>query len=234
LGGPRARWKRGPKAGRQRVQVQVGNARTMPIFTARATALAGGAASLVLRSGDGQTGTVGTLLPRTIVVLVVDRLGNPVPDARMALLPKSGSVPDSAMRSDSMGQTKVRWTLGRSSGPQRMILRVEGVSATLELTARARNGRPTKLEFLPLRPATASARSAARSLIVQLTDDYGNPIAERTVRFRSASSTVTPTRAVTDAQGQARVRWTPARKATKASPVAEVRGIEARATLTLP
>jgi hypothetical protein len=234
LGEARARWKLGPKAGRQRVQVQVGNARTMPIFTARATGRAGGAASLVLRSGDGQTGTVGTLLPRAIVVLAVDRLGNPVPDARMTLLPKSGSVPDSAMLTDSMGQARVRWTLGRSSGPQRMIVRVEGASGTVDLTARAHSGRPSKLEFLPLRPAAASARSAARPLTVQLTDDYGNPVAERTVRFRSTSGTVSPNHAVTDAEGQARVRWTPARKATKASLAAELPGTEARATLTLP
>jgi hypothetical protein len=234
LGEARARWKLGPKAGRQRVQVQVGNARTMPIFTARATARAGAAASIVLRSGGGQIGTVGTLLSRPIVVLAVDRLGNPVPDARMALLPKSGSVPDSAMRTDSMGQAKVRWTLGRSSGLQRMIVRAEGASGTLELTARADSGRPSKLEFLPPRPVAASARSAARSLTTQLTDDYGNPVADRTVRFRSTSGTVNPSRAETDAQGQARVRWTPARKATKASLAAEVAGSEARATLTLP
>jgi Big-like domain-containing protein len=234
LGEARARWKLGPKAGRQRVQVQVGNARTMPIFTARATALAGSSASLVQRSGDAQTGTVGTLLPRPIVVLAVDRLGNPVPDARLSLLPRSGSASDSAIRTDSIGQAKVRWTLGRSTGPQRMTLRAEGVPVTLELTARARSGRPTKLEFLPPRPAAALSRSAAKSVTVQLADDYGNPIAEQTVRFHSTSGTVSPARAVTDAQGEARVRWTPARKATKASLVAEVPGTEARATLTLP
>ncbi len=235
LGEARARWKLGPKAGRQRVQVQVGNARTMPIFTARTSALAGAPASIVLRSGEAQTGTVGMVLPRPIVVRALDRLGNPVPDTRLALLPKSGSVPDSAIRTDSSGQANVRWTLGRSMGPQRMTVRVEGTSTTLELTARARSGKPTKLDFLPLHAAAASARSgAAKALTVQLADDYGNPVAERTVRFRSASGTVSPARAVTDAQGQARVRWTPARKAVKASLVAEVPGTEARATLTLP
>jgi hypothetical protein len=234
LGEARARWKLGPKAGRQRVQVQVGNARTMPIFTARATALPGAAASIVMRSGDAQAGTAGTVLPRVIAVQAVDRLGNPVLDARLALLPRAGSVPDSAIRTDSMGQAKVRWTLGRSAGPQRMTVRVEGVSAPLELTARAGSGKPTKLDFLPPRTAGASAKSAARALTVQLADDYGNPIAERTVRFRSASGTVSPARATTDAQGQARVRWTPARKAVKASLVAEVPGTEARASLTLP
>jgi len=187
-----------------------------------------------MRSGDAQTGAVGTVLPHVIVVQAVDRLGNPVPDARLALLPKTGSVPDSAIRTDSMGQAKVRWTLGHATGPQRMIVRAEGVPGTLELSARARSGKPTKLEFLPLRTAGASGKSAAKSLTVQLADDYGNPIADRTVRFRSASGAVSPGGATTDAQGQARVRWTPARKAVKASLVAEVPGTEAQASLTLP
>jgi hypothetical protein len=234
LGEARARWKLGPRAGRQRVQVQVGNARLMPIFTARATALAGAPASIALRSGEAQTGTVGMVLPRPIVVRALDRLGNPVSDVPLALLPKTGSVPDSAIRTDSTGQATVRWTLGRSLGQQRLTVRAEGASTTLEVGARARSGKPTKLEFLPLRAAGASSRSSARSLTVQLADDYGNPVAERTVRFRSASGSVSPPSAVTDAEGQARVRWTPARKAVKPSLLAEVPGTEARTTLTLP
>jgi len=247
LGEARARWKLGPKAGRQRAQVQVGNARTMPIFSARATALPGAPASLVLRSGEAQSGTVTMALPKPIVLRTLDRLANPVPDVRLTLLPKTGSVPDSAIRTDSTGQASVRWTLGRSAGPQRMTVRVEGGSGTLELTARARSAKPAKLEFLPLR-APGSVRSSSKSpaavpchlspvtchLLVQLTDDYGNPVAERTVRFRSASGSVSPARAVTDPEGQALVRWTPARKAAKASLVGEVPGTEARATLTLP
>jgi hypothetical protein len=234
LGEARARWKLGPKAGRQRVQVQVGNARTMPIFTARAVALAGAPASVVMRSGDGQTGAVGMVLPRPLTVLALDRLGNPVPDARLTLLPKAGSVPDSAIRTDSVGQAKVRWTLGHVAGLQRIMLRAEGVSAALELTARSRSGKPAKLEFLSPRPTAGSARTSAKSLVVQLADDYGNPIAEQAVRFHSAAGTVSPARAATDAQGQARVRWTPPRKAVKPTLVAEVPGSEARAIFTLP
>jgi hypothetical protein len=248
LGEARARWKFGPKTGRQRVQVQLGNARTIPVFTARAAALAGAPASLVVRSGEAQTGTVGMVLPKPLVVRVLDRLGNPVPDVRLALLPKTGSTADSAMRTDSTGQASVRWTLGRAAGLQRMTMRVAGASVALELSARARSGKPSKLEFLPLRGADVSARAGSKSLaavpchlspvtchvLVQLSDEYGNPVAERTVRFRSASGSVKPASAVTDPEGQAQVQWTPARKAVKPSLVAEVAGTGARATFTLP
>jgi hypothetical protein len=258
LGEARARWKLGPKTGRQRILVQVGNARTMPVFTARASALAGAPASLIVRSGEAQSATVGVVLPKPIVVRVLDRAGNPVPDVRLALLPKTGSVADSAMRTDSTGQVSVRWTLGRAAGLQRMTMRVEG-APVLELSARARSGKPSNLEFLTLAAAAGSGRAGSKSqtaapchlspatshlspvtchVLVQLTDDYGNPVAERTVRFWSASGSVKPANAVTDPEGQAQVRWTPARaparKPFKPSLIAEVAGTETRATLTLP
>lgn len=234
LGEARARWKLGPKAGRQRIQVQVGNARTMPIFTARGAGQPGPVASIGVRAGDGQVGTSGALLPKPVVVLAVDHLGNPAPDARLALLPKSGSVPDSAVRTDSTGQARLRWTLGRAAGPQRMAIRLEGAPSSLDLTARARSRDAAKLEFLPFHAALGSGRSLQKSLLVAVTDEFGNPVAGRTVRFKSASGTVTPARAVTDAHGQAPVRWTPARASGKRTLIAEVPGTEAKATLTLP
>ncbi|MGH7498767.1 MAG: hypothetical protein ACREL3_07945 [Gemmatimonadales bacterium] len=234
LGETRARWKLGPKAGRQRIQVQIGNARTMPTLTGRGTGQPGSAASIRVRAGDDQVGTVGALLSRAVVVAAVDRLGNPVPDARLAVVPRNGSVPDSSMRTDSTGQAKLRWTLGRAAGQQRMGVRLESASSGLDLTARARSRNAAKLEFLPFHAALGSGHSLEKSLLVAVTDEFGNSVAERTVRFRSASGSVSPARAVTDAQGQARVRWAPARGSGKRSLIAEVPGTEAKATLTLP
>ena len=234
LGEARARWKLGPKAGRQRIQVAIGNARTMPIFMAGGTGQPGPAASIRVRAGDGQVGMAGALLPKPVVVLAVDRLGNPVPDARLAVVPKSGSVPDSAVRTDSTGQARFRWTLGRAAGQQRMAVGLEGARSGLDLTARARSRDAARLEFLPFHASLGSGRSLQKSLLVAVTDEFGNPVAGRTVRFRSASGSVAPARAVTDAQGQARVRWTPARPSGKRTLIAEVPGTEARAVFTPP
>ncbi len=157
LGEARARWKLGPRAGRQRLQVQVGNARTMPIFNVRAAGQPGPAASIVVRAGDAQVGTAGALLPRAVVVSAVDRLGNPVPEARVAVLPRSGGVPDSALKTDSTGQARFRWTLGRTAGQQRLAVRLDGARSGLDLTARARSGGPAKLD------SSRSARCSARA-----------------------------------------------------------------------
>ncbi len=228
LGEARARWTLGPRAGRQRIQVQIGNARTMPLFTARATGESGPAASISVRAGDGQAGTVGGALGKPVVVRVSDRLGNPVSGAWVSILPKTGTVFDSTARTDSAGQLRVRWTLGSTAGVQHMILRLGGAAADLGLTARARAQGAAKLAFL------SSHTVGTGMLAIGVTDTYGNPVSGQKVRFRASGGAVTAANLVTDAKGQAQTRWTPAKKAKKRSVTAEVPGTEVRATLTLP
>jgi hypothetical protein len=225
LGEARAKWTLGSRAGRQRVQVQVGNPRTMPVSTAWAAVQPGAAGSLSVRSGDAQSGLVGEGLLRPVVVRVVDRLGNAVSDARLSILPKSGSVADSTARSDSTGQVRVRWTLGQSAGVQHLEVRLDGRALPLDLTARAVASSAAKLVFLP---------SHSGPLAIEVTDRYGNPVAGQKVRFRASGGTVVPSSTLTDARGQVQARWMPAKKSVKRSVTAEATGTEVRATLTLP
>ena len=127
LGEARATWRLGSKAGRQRVRVQVGNARTMPAFTAVATANAGAAASVAVKSGDRQLGTVGTPLKLPIVLRTVDRHGNAVPGAVVRLEPAAGRLADSSVTTDSTGQARILWTL---AGPRAFSAWRSGSPAT--------------------------------------------------------------------------------------------------------
>jgi len=224
-GEARARWTLGPRAGAQRVQVQVGNARTMPLFTARGTANAGAAGSVRVREGNAQTGKAGEALAKRIVLTAVDRQGNPVPDAALVLLPKAGVVSDSSVKADSTGQARIRWTLGRTAGQQHLVVRVEGIATGVDVTARAKSGPAAAVQLVP---------SASRSVTVQVTDRYDNPVAGQAVRLTGANATVSPARVVTDAKGRAQARWTPGSKKGKRTVTAEVAGTAAKATLTLP
>jgi hypothetical protein len=233
-GEARARWTLGPRAGTQRVQAQVGNPRTMPVFTARGTAEPGAAASVSIREGDAQSGKVGEALAKRVVVLAVDRQGNPVPDAPLVLLPKAGAVADSSVKADSTGQVRIRWTLGRAAGPQHLAVRVEGTASGVEVTARARSGPAVAVEFLPPAPSASPAKSAPRSVAIQVKDQYDNPVAGQAVRFTGSNATVSPARVVTDAKGRAQARWAPASKKGKRAITADLPGTATRATLTLP
>jgi hypothetical protein len=72
-----------------------------------------------------------------------------------------------------------------------------------------------------------------QSLDVDLTDGYGNPVADQPVVFATKSGSVNPARVMTDAHGRAHTRWPPASKEGRRTLVAAVKGSEARATFLL-
>jgi hypothetical protein len=233
LGEARATWKLGSKAGRQRARVQVGNARTMPVFAAVAAANPGPAVSVALKSGDRQLGSVGTLLKLPIVLRTVDRQGNAVPGAVVRLEPAAGRLADSSVITDSTGHTKVLWTLGRPAGLQRMAIRLAGDSAETEVTALARPGKPAKLAFVSPPQSAKPGRPLPKPLIVLVTDAYGNPLGGQTVVFKPTSGSVTPARGLTDAEGRTQVRWTLGPKSKQPELASTVAGSEVTRTLVL-
>jgi hypothetical protein len=233
LGEARATWRLGSKAGRQRARVQVGNARTLPPLTAVAAASAGEAASVVLKSGDRQLGAVGTALKLPIVLRTVDRYGNAVPGEVVRLEPAAGRLADSSVTTDSAGQTKVLWTLGRPAGLQRMVVRLAGDTVETEVTALARPGKPAKLAFVSPPETARPGRPLPKPLVVQVTDAYGNPLGGQTVVFKPSSGSVTPARGLTDADGRATVRWTPGPKSKKPELAGAVAGSDVTRTLVL-
>ncbi|HEV2086502.1 MAG TPA: Ig-like domain-containing protein [Gemmatimonadales bacterium] len=231
LGEARARWTLGPESGSQRAYVQVGNARAMPRFMVEASALAGAPAGLALVNGKKSEGLVGAVLKPLPELRVVDRAGNPVPGVALTILPSSGTVTDSTPATDSTGRVRVAWTLGRNAGLQRMTARVEGVPRPVEISARARAAGPANLTFVAPKPGTANR--AIQSLDVDLTDAYGNPVADQPVVFSTKVGNVSPGRVMTDAHGRAHTRWTPGTKVGQRTLLAAVKGTDARASFVL-
>jgi Big-like domain-containing protein len=233
LGEARATWKLGSKAGRQRARLQVGNVRTMPAFTVVATANAGAGAAVLVKSGDRQLGSVGMPLKLPIVLRSVDRHGNPVPGALVRLEPAAGRLADSSVITDSTGQAKVLWTLGRPAGLQRLAIRLAGESATTEATALARAGKPAKLTFVGAPETAKAGRPLPKPLVVEVTDGYGNPLGGQTIVFKPSSGTVTPARGLTDTDGRARVRWSLGPKSSKPELAGSVAGSDVTRTLVV-
>ena len=233
LGEARAVWRLGPRAGRQRARVQAGNARTLPPLVVTAVARPGEAVGLEVRSGAGQTGTVGSALGKAIVVRAVDRRGNGVAGAKVSRAGGPGAAFDGEVATDSAGQVRLRWTLGREPGTQRLTLRLADDTASAAVTAQAAPGAPAALAFVSP-PATRSAKALAAPLVVEVTDRFGNPLPGRTLSFRASSGKVSPARASTDGRGRAQVRWTLGPKPVRVSLVAVVSGSKLSETLSLP
>jgi len=209
LGVASARWTLARKTGTQRLRAQVGggSAGIQPV-TISATALAGAATAMVVVSGDGQRGTAGALLPRAIVVRVVDETGSGVVDAALSLAASGGTLSDTALVTDSTGTARTRWTMGHSASDYTLAIHHEGIKKLLKVAARAGPAAAANLAFDDM-PGEKRSRDPAKGkkLFALVTDVYGNPVPEAKVTFSVKSGTVTPTRAVSDAKGRAAVTW---------------------------
>jgi hypothetical protein len=231
LGQAVTRWILGPKAGRQRLRVQVGNPRTLPPVSITALARSGPPMSLALVSGRGQRASVGQRLGSPVVVAVRDAGGNAVPGVELVARPEHGSVADSTFVSDAEGRAAIQWSLGRATGLHRLEIRAAGVDSPATVTARAVPGAPSNVSFRNP-PARATAGSAAR-LSATVTDGYGNPVGDAMVVFTASAGTLSAARVISDSAGVAATRWTPGPTAGSQTLSATLRGTSIKTTHTV-
>jgi probable HAF family extracellular repeat protein len=144
----RAAWTLGTTAGLQRVDARVTGS-TVPSLAVVATATAASAVTLEKTGGDAQADTVLATLPRPLVVKATDLNGNPVAGALVAwtLGSDAGTVSPSITRTDSAGEARSVWTLGRRVGVQEAA--VSSAGRTLRFTATATLGRIASLQLTP-------------------------------------------------------------------------------------
>jgi Bacterial Ig-like domain (group 1) len=232
LGEAHARWTFGPRAGSQRLRVQAGNPRTLPPVVLTATARPTAPAEMVVVSGQGQAGTVGTRLGKAVVIGIRDAHGNGVGGVPLTVRTLNGTVTDTAPVTDSTGHVALRWDLGPRVGAQALEVVVAGMDTTARATARARPGAAANVVFQDP-PARAAAGGRVR-LAVLVTDAYGNPVPNTVVVFSVRAGTLTASRVATDTAGRALTRWTPGAAPREQSITATIRGTTIKATHALP
>jgi hypothetical protein len=160
--------------------------------------------------------------------VATDRFGNPVSGLLVRARPGEGSVSDSVLSTDSTGAARLGWTLGRHAGAQRLELRAAGVDSTAVLTARAVALGAANVAFQSAPAAAAPGRAFPITALV--TDPYGNPVPDAPVTFTAAAGKLSVVRVMTDDQGRAGTRWTPAATPVEQVVTAMVRGTSVRAT----
>ena len=232
LGEAHARWMLGPRTGRQQLRVLFGSGRSVPPLIVTATATAGPVAAAKIASGDAQRGAAGVELPMPAVLLVLDQAGNPVPGARLTVKAETGRVLEGELTTDSAGLARVHWTLARLPGPQKLLVRVAGITSPLTLAAVAVPGPAANLAFVAP-PAAGAAGGSARA-VVEITDQLGNAVPDVPVAFTVKSGAVTPARGVTDKKGRFATTWTLGRLPGDQTLTARVPGADVRARLTIP
>jgi hypothetical protein len=228
LGQATARWTLGPKTGRQRLRIQVGNPRSLPPLIVATGALPAPPAALAVAAGAGQRGTVGRPLGNPVVVIVRDARGNAVPGVAVIARAAEGSVADSAVMTDARGRAAIQWSLGRAVGRHRLELRASGVDTVVTVTALARAGAAANVNFR--NPPERGTPGTPVRLAALVSDAYGNPVADALVVFAAAAGTLSASRVMSDTAGAAATRWTPASTPEEQTLTATLRGTTIKTT----
>ena len=101
------------------------------------TAIAGPATAAAIAFTALNTGTPGKMLPKPVLVVVRDRMGNVVPGATVRFVVATGKVAPFQAVTDSMGIAGTSWTLGPKSGKQTLtaLIKAPAVRASHTVTA---------------------------------------------------------------------------------------------------
>ncbi len=203
------RWTLGDSPGLQRLTAGVAGLDSVLILEAEAEpsaantritpvedSLRGLAGGPALAAGIRVTDSAGRMLPG-------------VPVAWSAL--DGGKVESRAGRTDSLGESRVEWSLGTKSGTQRLRA-VVGTGRSVPprvLTAVAQPRDPARLELVGTAKREAVAgRMLAQPIVVRVTDSLNNPVPDVRLAIAPESGAVAESTTVTDAGGRANVRWT--------------------------
>jgi hypothetical protein len=164
-----------------------------PSVTFSSTAVAGSADELVRVSGDNQTGSPGVELPAPLVVRLVDRNGNGVPERAVSWLvgEGGGDVDSPNTMTGANGETSSRWTLG-SAETNTLNAVVSGVGV-VTFTARALGGgggggggsaQPTTLAFQVQPSDVREDRDIDPAVEVVVLDAQGNRFTSRDIEVK--------------------------------------------------
>lgn len=118
----------GPTAGQQQTLASAEGLSGSPVvFTHNATA--GGGARIVIVSGNGQSAQVGTALPESLVVQVLDSAGNAVPGAPLnwIIATGGGSVTPTTGTTHPAGNASARWSVGPDTGQNTLNAVASGI-----------------------------------------------------------------------------------------------------------
>ena len=179
------------------------------------TATAGAPSSIVMASGAGQSGTVGTTLSKPAVVVVRDAFNNPVPGVAVTFSDggAGGIFSANPVTTNSLGQASVSYTLPTIAKTYTLTASTIG-GVAFNFSERAIAGAPASLAIASGNGQTAHPNTQLpAALVVVVKDQYGNPVSGVSVAFSDggAGGTLSTSTATTTGTGKASVTYiTPA------------------------
>ena len=176
-----------------------------------ATGTAGTVAAVTAVRGDSQAGPIGSTLPDSIVVLVTDGNGNPVPGAQVVwtVVMGNGTVDPDTVPTDAAGGAGTAYTLGLVTGIDSVSATAGPASVTFAIQAHA--GPPTSLSLAGGDGQTGSVNTTLTiPLSVLVRDSANNPAPDVLVTWQVRTGGGAPDSGAVraDSLGVAQVRYT--------------------------
>lgn len=167
--------------------------------------------------GADQEGTVGSNIPVSPAVRVVDANGRGVSGIALSFRVESGNGTvnggDSLVTNAEGLATVGQWRLGPTVGIQQLRVQAEGFTFQALISATAKPGPPASIQIITAGGALAAivSQPVIPTPTVRVRDGFGNPIPGTAVSFIATlgGGTVTGGEQVTDSEGRAQVgSWT--------------------------
>jgi adhesin/invasin len=230
----RASWTLGGFPGRQALSVTAEGVTTPTVVTAEAEPVAANTRITVVT--EHLQGPAGATLAEPAAVRVTDTSGVALVDVPVAWSAvDDGSIVATESRTDSLGESRARWTLGPRSGTPRAYVQV-GSARTVPrfaVSASARAGTAAKASIGGTTKYEGSVGKVLRPPVeLRVVDQAGNEVPGVPVTLLPASGTVADSVLTTDSTGRVRVYWTLGRTAGVQHLTAKVEGIERPLELT--
>lgn len=207
----RTQWTLGEMPGRQRLTASVAGVAQPLVIDAEAEPVAANTRFAFM-------GEVPRAPARGVVEVAVrttDSLGRPLADVPVFWsTAQAGVITPTTTRTDSIGEARATWALGKRSGSQRASVRLgHGRVAPFGITALALPGSPSRLTLERKAPASSVSGTALSPIVVRVTDSASNPVPDVKLTVRPSNGTVAEPEAITDSLGRATIRWTLGAKA---------------------
>ncbi len=195
-------------------------------FVALATG-PGGATTMTIAAGNGQTTLAGTAVPLPPAVLVTDTAGMPVVGVTVtfSVISGGGTVEEAEPATDEAGVATVgAWILG-SPGTNTLQASLAGLTP-VDFSATGTVGPADTIVAVSGSGQSAEAGTMlAEPLVVEVRDEAGNAVASVEVVWATLYGSVTLSSGLTNAQGRAEATWTLGTNAIGQTATASVQGL---------
>jgi adhesin/invasin len=233
-GRARVGWTLSPRPGRQWLSVGVEGLDTVLTVGAEADPVPRNIK--VEPSGPPLSGRVATLLGDPALIRVTDSSGVAVVDVPVTWSAlDDGKIEPLADRTDSLGEARARWTLGRKAGKQRVRVQVGNprTMPPLVIAATVAAGPPAALRVAGGDNQRGPAgKPLLKKAVLVATDQLGNPVSGLVVRARPGDGSVTDSVLSTDSTGAVRLGWTLGRRAGPQRLELRAAGVDSVAVVT--